>query len=172
MTLRYKIMLAGALVLAGLLVLLYAASRVILLESYVRLEQHDVREHVRRAVNALQHDIENLTRFTNDWAAWDDSYRFVAWFEAKTDRIVHRELYDHRNDPAESNNIEYTYKVKPEFAETVIREWSVQANLGADVPLKRASARRTSSPQHVSRMIEQMQKTAADKMESAPEESV
>ena len=77
MTLRYKIMLAGALVLAGLLVLLYAASRVILLESYVRLEQHDVREHVRRAVNALQYDIENLTRFTNDWAAWDDSYEFA-----------------------------------------------------------------------------------------------
>lgn len=37
-----------------------------------------------------------------------------------------------------SNNVDYTRNINAEFAKTVIREWSVQANLGASVPLRRA----------------------------------
>lgn len=39
-----------------------------------------------------------------------------------------------------SNRVEHTYTVTPEVAARVINEWSVQANLGADVPVKRATA--------------------------------
>jgi iduronate 2-sulfatase len=34
-----------------------------------------------------------------------DRYRFVAWFESKTGRIVERELYDHETDPGETRNV-------------------------------------------------------------------
>ena len=34
-----------------------------------------------------------------------DRYRFVAWFEKKTGKIVERELYDHQKDPLETRNV-------------------------------------------------------------------
>jgi iduronate 2-sulfatase len=33
------------------------------------------------------------------------NFRYVAWFDNRTDAIVEEELYDHRNDPAESKNL-------------------------------------------------------------------
>jgi hypothetical protein len=50
-------------------------------------------------------------------------------------RDVTIELYSYT-----SNDIEYTRRVNADFAANVINEWSVQANLGAEVPLKRAQA--------------------------------
>ena len=35
-----------------------------------------------------------------------DRYRYTEWYPFKTDSIVARELYDHRNDPGETENIE------------------------------------------------------------------
>ncbi|SEI57361.1 iduronate 2-sulfatase [Dyadobacter sp. SG02] len=35
-----------------------------------------------------------------------DRYRYTEWYTFKTDSIIARELYDHRNDPAETDNIE------------------------------------------------------------------
>ena len=34
-----------------------------------------------------------------------DRYRFVQWIEAKTGKVIERELYDHRLDPAEMRNL-------------------------------------------------------------------
>jgi arylsulfatase A-like enzyme len=33
-----------------------------------------------------------------------DRHRFIAWMESETNRVVHRELYDHQSDPAETRN--------------------------------------------------------------------
>ena len=33
------------------------------------------------------------------------NYRYVAWFDIAPSEIVEEELYDHRNDPAESKNL-------------------------------------------------------------------
>ena len=35
----------------------------------------------------------------------DDRYRFVAWIETETSRVVQRELYDHKIDPGETRNL-------------------------------------------------------------------
>jgi iduronate 2-sulfatase len=35
----------------------------------------------------------------------NDRYRFVAWMETDTNRVVHRELYDHSVDTAETLNL-------------------------------------------------------------------
>lgn len=34
-----------------------------------------------------------------------DRYRFVAWFEKKSGKVVERELYDHKTDPLETKNV-------------------------------------------------------------------
>jgi sensor domain CHASE-containing protein len=53
MGVRQKTLLITGLTLAGLIVILYATSRVILLRSYAELEAQYVRNNVKRALNAF-----------------------------------------------------------------------------------------------------------------------
>lgn len=50
------------------------------------LERTAAEKNVNRCVEALRRDLESLANMTNDWALWDDSYRYVhdrnAQFEA------------------------------------------------------------------------------------------
>jgi signal transduction histidine kinase/sensor domain CHASE-containing protein/CheY-like chemotaxis protein/HPt (histidine-containing phosphotransfer) domain-containing protein len=78
MTLRVKTLLVITATLAGLLVALYIILSSVLLSGFARLEERDTRQNVHRAVNAIQAELESLDRNTNDWAGWDDTYRYVA----------------------------------------------------------------------------------------------
>jgi iduronate 2-sulfatase len=52
--------------------------------------------------------LSQYARFGNQYmgrALRDQRYRFVAWMETETGRIVERELYDHQTDPAETRNV-------------------------------------------------------------------
>ncbi|MFL5800209.1 MAG: CHASE4 domain-containing protein [Roseiflexaceae bacterium] len=76
-TLRGKTLLIIVTTLIGVLVLLYLPIRLIVLGSFIALEEQLTRQDVQRALNALDDDITTLDRTTKDYASWDDSYAFV-----------------------------------------------------------------------------------------------
>jgi signal transduction histidine kinase len=77
MTLRKKTLVILSMTIFSLMVVLYTVSRFIMLNSFVKLEQQDVRKHVERFLSVLAEDITSLNRTVSDWAPWDDSYAFI-----------------------------------------------------------------------------------------------
>jgi sensor domain CHASE-containing protein len=55
----------------------YAAYRWVVFRSYRSLEQTEADKDIARCMGALRSEIHHLSLLTNDWAAWDDTYRFV-----------------------------------------------------------------------------------------------
>ena len=49
----------------------------IIYPSFVRLEQHEAGENIRRIVGAIDREIFHLDKLCNDWAMWNESYRFI-----------------------------------------------------------------------------------------------
>ncbi len=78
MGLRRATILLTGLTLAVLLVALYAASRFIILDRFLSLENDIARQNVERGVNALMARQAQLGLLVTDWANWDDAYDFVA----------------------------------------------------------------------------------------------
>jgi len=77
MTLRQKTLIAVGLTLVGLMVVLYAGSRTILLNSFSKLEEQETQEDIERAQAVLADNIAQLDRIASDWAPWDDTAAFV-----------------------------------------------------------------------------------------------
>lgn len=77
MTLRQKSLLVVGVTFIGLMIVLYAASRVILLGSFAKLEDQETRASVQRVIDTLSDDIAQLNSIAGDWAPWDDTYAFV-----------------------------------------------------------------------------------------------
>jgi len=60
------------------------------------------------AVNSESVALSQYARFGKKYMGYalrTDRYRFVAWRDTKSDRIVERELYDHQTDPSETRNL-------------------------------------------------------------------
>jgi signal transduction histidine kinase len=55
-----------------------AVHRWVIYPNYASLERAQAEKDLARCVAALEDEIEHLSAFTNDWAAWDDTYRFIA----------------------------------------------------------------------------------------------
>ncbi|UCF92949.1 MAG: hypothetical protein JSW39_01990 [Desulfobacterales bacterium] len=55
----------------------YGIHRLVIFPSYVALERAEAQKDLERCVEALRDEIRHLDLFTNDWATWDDTYRFV-----------------------------------------------------------------------------------------------
>ncbi|VVB54055.1 Methanogenesis regulatory histidine kinase FilI [uncultured archaeon] len=77
MKLRRKTLLIIGVTFLSLFLVVYATSQIILLKSFSELEEQNTRQNVERATNAFQDEIETLKTLSIDWAAWDDTYRFV-----------------------------------------------------------------------------------------------
>ena len=77
MSLRKKTLLIITITLAGLIILLYASSRSILLQSFVLLENDDVYLTTERGLQALSNEIAAMTATAQDWATRRDSTAFV-----------------------------------------------------------------------------------------------
>ncbi len=77
MNLRIKTFSITGLLFAVVLVLLYLAARLIILDSYRVLEEKSSLRDLTRAVNALENETDRIARLTTDWASWDDSYAFI-----------------------------------------------------------------------------------------------
>lgn len=77
MNLGQKTLLIVFLTVAGLMAMLYAVDRYLLLRSYLELEQVQTRAAMARMESALNNGIADLTKTANDYAAWDRSYEFM-----------------------------------------------------------------------------------------------
>lgn len=52
-------------------------ARVMVLQSYLEIEQEDATDHISRINAALQNEVDHLASTCSDYALWDDSYRFA-----------------------------------------------------------------------------------------------
>jgi len=77
MTLRKKTLIIISATVVSLLLVLYAASRTILLDGFAELEEQHTRQNVERARSALLDELSVLDTMVFDWAAWDDTYTFI-----------------------------------------------------------------------------------------------
>ncbi len=77
MSLRKKTLLIITITLTGLIILLYASSRSILLQSFVLLENDDVYLNTERGLQAVSNEIAAMTATAQDWATRRDSAAFV-----------------------------------------------------------------------------------------------
>ena len=77
MNLRKKTLL----VMAAMLILVLAIGafivETIFLNSYRQLEQRDIQTDITRFDKALEYEMQRIGALTYDWAAWDDTYRFM-----------------------------------------------------------------------------------------------
>src|SRR4051794_26543921 len=77
MTLRRKTLLIVGLTLVGLIVLVYIAAQIIVLNGFRQLEDQNTRDNVQRAINALNDDLNQLKSSTRDYSYWDDAYAYM-----------------------------------------------------------------------------------------------
>ena len=74
------------------------------LNSYERLEILDIQSDAKRLLSTLDHETENLSSITDDWAAWDDTYDFV---QDKNQEYVDTNLVDGTFESLKLNLIIY-----------------------------------------------------------------
>src|SRR4030095_4256994 len=78
MSLRLKTFLTVLVTLAALLAIVFALSSTVLMRGFREVERRSATLDVQRARDAFLWEAESLGAKLGDWAAWDDSYRFVA----------------------------------------------------------------------------------------------
>lgn len=78
MRLRQKMLVLVGVLLLSLVGTLYAVLTRIILDGFTQLEQQDTQRNVQRVTEAIQGDLKQLGLVSDDWATWDDTYRYVA----------------------------------------------------------------------------------------------
>ncbi|GAM09059.1 CHASE4 domain protein [Geobacter sp. OR-1] len=74
---KNKAIIAFSAALTVILLLLLISVKYLVLNSYLALEEEDAKEHLQRVDNALESELDSLESTAGDYAAWDDSYRFM-----------------------------------------------------------------------------------------------
>ncbi len=74
---RLKVFLLIGVSLSILFLVLLIASRLILLDSFVEIENNNMQKNVDRALNALNGELSHLSTVNGDYAGWDESYKFI-----------------------------------------------------------------------------------------------
>jgi sensor domain CHASE-containing protein len=77
MTLRWRTLITIAITLLGLITLVYISAEHILLSSFIDLEEQEMEEDLSRVVSAFDQYLLTLDTMNHEWAAWDDTYRFI-----------------------------------------------------------------------------------------------
>ncbi|MCL5934924.1 MAG: hypothetical protein M1543_00225 [Firmicutes bacterium] len=91
MTLRIKTLVVIGVTFTCLIVILYAASKIILLGSFTELENQNTRQNVERVLSAVAYNLSNLNSEVADWAGWDETCGFI---EDANDKYVKSNLPD------------------------------------------------------------------------------
>lgn len=76
-TLRGKTRLIMFVAMIGLVGGLYTLARVVMLRGFSHLETASALQNMQRADGALSNDLATLERNTNEYASWDQTYRFL-----------------------------------------------------------------------------------------------
>lgn len=77
MTLRKKTLLIVGATLLILIILLSVMSRIIILRSFLKLEEKYVFQNIHRTQAFITKNLTNLNNTARDWATWDDTYAFI-----------------------------------------------------------------------------------------------
>ncbi|MBM7648273.1 diguanylate cyclase (GGDEF)-like protein [Bacillus ectoiniformans] len=77
MTLRKKIIIFFTAALLLSLLFLYLAANYLLLGNFSRLEEENLKEDMQRVLLSLSDSKDQLTYKTQDYAVWDDTYRYA-----------------------------------------------------------------------------------------------
>ena len=75
--LRYRILLVLSGLVAVQLVICFAIGRLVILPNFESLEREKALTNLSRCRDAIEAEAQHLSTFGADWAAWDDTYRFV-----------------------------------------------------------------------------------------------
>lgn len=78
MTLRQKTLLIISLTIIVFSIILVFSANKVLLGGFSAVENRETEFNLSRAVNAIKTETDSLSAFLDDWAAWDDTYLFVA----------------------------------------------------------------------------------------------
>ncbi len=78
MTLRQKTLLIISFAIITFSAILVLSANTVLLGGFLTVETRETEFNLSRAVNAIQSEMDSLDAFLEDWAAWDDTYLFVA----------------------------------------------------------------------------------------------
>ncbi len=70
----------------------YLVAERVILPSFARLERAEAETDVGRCIEAIDREIHHVTRMTNDWSMWDDTYEFIvdrneAYIESNLDDL-------------------------------------------------------------------------------------
>ncbi|MEW5960943.1 MAG: CHASE4 domain-containing protein, partial [Chloroflexota bacterium] len=140
MMLRRKTIFIIGTTLFGLLLILYLIARLILMDSFVSLEQDQVRQDVDRTLKAIETDLTNLNATAGDWAHWDDTLAFV---KGTNDSYVTANLTDEA-----FVNLNLNFMLFSDTAgQTVFGKW-VDLQSEAEVPFPN-SLRREATPSSI-----------------------
>ncbi len=77
MSLRWKIILLVVAVFALDILVALTIERKVVYPSFLSLERQEATKGLSRCVEAIRRETDYLAVFCADWAAWDDTYRFV-----------------------------------------------------------------------------------------------
>lgn len=95
-SLRSKILFILVFVFVLLGVAAYFIHSKILLPEFAKLERQHIRDNLLRVTHALENEQQHLAMLTNDWSAWDDTYRYIV---------------DHNADYESSNLVDATFEI-------------------------------------------------------------
>ena len=73
---RLKLLVIIGISLSALIVAMLIASRLILLDSFLEIEQSNMRQNVEQVLNALNGEVKHIDTINSDYSAWDDSYQW------------------------------------------------------------------------------------------------
>ncbi len=76
-SLRGKSLLLLVLALIALITFLFVTSHIILLGSYLQLEEKLAQRNIERVQNSLTNELDSLDSVAKDWAVWDDTYVYI-----------------------------------------------------------------------------------------------
>jgi len=91
MSLRKKVLLIIGITVCILMAVLYGLSRIIILKSFIALEESDAHQHVERVVTALSNHLTVLHGLIQDWSVSDTTCKFV---EGKDPDYIANNLMD------------------------------------------------------------------------------
>jgi two-component sensor histidine kinase/sensor domain CHASE-containing protein len=91
MTLRKNTIIIISTTIICLIVVLFAASEIIFMESYGNLEIKDTHKDVENVQNALRDELSIMSYTANDWASWTATYNFI---EDGNEEYINKNLMD------------------------------------------------------------------------------
>ncbi len=77
MRLRTQVLMITGSMIVSMAIFLYAVPRRMVLQGFTELETRSAVDSVRRALHAVDQELDDLRRTNNDWSAWDDTCAFV-----------------------------------------------------------------------------------------------